>query len=241
MNYQRRYILDITGKGLSCNNLRDLGGYPVGQDKQTNWGVLLRSDLPAGLSNKDEQFFRDMGISTIIDLRSEEEANIHPCYFRNLDGFDYHHYHLMGDLNFTEDNDDSVIAQSYFSMTKNPIYTKIFKTLANAPEGALFHCTAGKDRTGTTAAILLMLAGVSTPDVVADYTITYPYLGNLVVSMKENYPDLPEFVGMSKPEWITDFIDMFVAEYESAENFLSGIGLNDEEISKLRAKLVTEE
>ena len=87
---------------------------------------------------------------------------------------------------------------------------QVFRTIAQAKEGVLFHCSAGKDRSGTVAAILLLLAGVGINDIVIPHE-----------------------------EYMKKFIDMFRKEYQTAENYLLQIGLSDNEVMKIKGKLIT--
>ena len=68
------------------------------------------------------------------------------------------------------------------------------KVIANTDGGVIFHCTAGKDRTGIVAALMLLLAGVVEEDIMADYMTTYAYIYKGIRIMHEEDPDLPAFV-----------------------------------------------
>ena len=217
-------------------NTRDLGGYPIGRDKMTKYGVFLRSGLPRGLSENDESMLKLMGITTIIDLRSPAEVSRRPSFFEGHPGFLYHHLHLTGEGGILEGQDQ--IGLSYFNMTKGESAPKIFRHMASMEGGCLFHCTAGKDRTGTISAILLLLAGAKQSDIVADYCISYSYLAELIRGLKVDYPDLPAYLGRSDPDFMEDFLRRFLAEYGSAEAYLRGLSLSAGEIEALRDKLV---
>lgn len=69
----------------------------------------------------------------------------------------------------------------------------------------MFHCTAGKDRTGVTAALLLLLAGVCKEDVIADYILTGPYLQKKMKALCKQYPEIPIHYLIPKAEYMETF------------------------------------
>ena len=140
------------------DNTRDLGGYPV-PGGYTAWGRTFRSDAPVNLSAEDVELLRALGVTTHIDLRTREEVERRPSAVANLPGFTYHHVDLCACMQMMPDTEEGV-AISYFEMTQQvePM-ARIFRAIAKTQGGLLFHCAAGKDRTGVVAAILLMLAG----------------------------------------------------------------------------------
>ena len=219
-------------------NLRDLGGYPYPAGYTASLRYL-RSDCPENLSQEELGQFQSWGITTIIDLRSEAEIARKPCAFAGVEGFQYHSIPLAGGgLPDTEDD----VAVFYYDMVEPPEKMKqVMKTIASAPDGVLFHCTAGKDRTGVTAALLLSLAGVGQQDILADYQVSYTYIKPLIDSMRVSSPDLPAFIGRSNPEYMEAFLTRFFQNYGSVEGYLTAIGLSQEEIAALRKKLLPAE
>lgn len=229
--YNRRRI-PLTG----TENTRDLGGYPLNLSHIMRYGVFLRSGVPTGLSPDDEALLRQMNITTIIDLRGDDELNRTPCYFADRIGFSYHHLPISGG-DFMRDGEEK-IGTSYFYMTKCPSMIKIFKILSNMNGGCLYHCTAGKDRTGVISAILQLLAGMEEADVIVDYSMSQLYLAKLLERLKSDFVDLPAYLGNSSPEYIMDFLGRFHEAYGSAQAYLEDIGLTDGEINALRNKLI---
>lgn len=170
------------------NNLRDLGGYPAG-DGVTVWERFLRGDNPAGLSEQDIQWLRERDITTIVDLRSGEELARQPDQLRGQPGFLYHHCPLVGIEKLP--NLEADIGRAYFeAMDRLTCVGRAMRILAAAPGGVLFHCTAGKDRTGILAMLLLSLAGVAREDILADYQISETYLAEIIQLIQLRVPDL---------------------------------------------------
>ena len=122
-------------------------------------------------------------------------------------------------------------------------FTVLFNELASADGAALFHCTAGKDRTGWTAAVLLSIAGVDDATIMSNYLATNDYtaarvaatLAAMPASMAEVYAPL---LGV-EASYLQAGLDEVTAEYGSMDNYLKqGLGLTQETIYVLRGKMV---
>ena len=218
-------------------NTRDLGGYPITPKGQTRYGRFLRSDLPVLLSDEEAARLLQAGITTIIDLRSFEELDRQPSFFAGRPGFDYHHFPLgMG----RPPMDETDIGSSYLGMLDDPAVIRGIMTLfARADTGFLYHCTAGKDRTGMISALLLSLVNVSMPDILADYQVTHTYIAPMLDQLHKSDPSLPAWIGQSRPEYLLGFFDLFFKIHPSVEAYLLQLGLISGEISAIKAKLVS--
>lgn len=226
----RRIPLDGT------DNTRDLGGYPV-PGGCTRWGRTFRSDAPVNLSAADVETLSRLGITTHIDLRTQEEVERRPSAVANLPGFRYHHVDLCARMRMLPDSEEGV-AVSYLEMTRQaePM-ARIFRIIARAEGGVLFHCAAGKDRTGVVAAVLLMLAGVKRQDLLADYILTAAYMREPVRKYLETDPDVPFYVLTPKVEYLETFLDRFLAAHRNAPGYLESIGISSEEIKSITQRL----
>ena len=107
--------------------------------------------------------------------------------------------------------------------------------MADNPEKTiLFHCAAGKDRTGMTAALLLMLAGVAKEDIIRDYTVTTENLYSVLERFSyENDENLKDYLG-SEGEYIEKFINHIEKKYGGAEAYMRKIGLKESEVKSLK-------
>lgn len=219
------------------NNLRDLGGYPAAEGRMTAWERLLRGDNPAGLSEADVAWLLERGITTVIDLRSAAELEQNPDQLSKTPGFRYFHAPMMdGDRmpNLEED-----VGRGYFEvLDQMECAAAVLRLVAQAPGGVLFHCTAGKDRTGMTAALLLGLAGVSREDILADYQVSEIYLADIIRRIKTVVPDLAPFAGASKSEYLAGCLDLLEEKYGSISDYLRAIGLTEDELEALRRKVL---
>ena len=218
-------------------NLRDLGGYPV-PGGETAWERLLRGDNPEGLTEEDLRWLLDRGITTVVDLRSEAETGRKPDQLASQPGFYYFHCPLLSEGDGMP-NLETDVGQGYFRMLDgSDLVAKAMRTVAAAPAGVLFHCTAGKDRTGLLAALLLGLAGAERADILADYQVSETYLADAIRQIRERVPDLSAFAGASRAEYLSGCLDLLEEKYGSIPGYLRAIGLTEEELTALRGKLL---
>jgi len=176
----------------SLPNLRDLGGHPAGDGRVVRAGLVYRSDQPNPVSPEDLEHLAALGLRTVFDLRTAEEAADRPDQLP--EGVEVVVLDVFGDIDRSrpvilgallekpaEANAalgggkvDSLLVRAYRAFITLPsareAYRELFLGLAD-PERlpALFHCMTGKDRTGWAAAALLTLLGVSRDAVMADY------------------------------------------------------------------------
>lgn len=218
-------------------NLRDLGGYPV-PGGVTAWERLLRGDNPEGLTEEDLRWLLDRGITTVVDLRSEAETGRKPDQLASQPGFYYFHCPLLSEGDGMP-NLETDVGQGYFRMLDgSDLVAKAMRTVAAAPAGVLFHCTAGKDRTGLLAALLLGLAGAERTELLADYQVSETYLADVIRQIKARVPDLSAFAGASKAEYLSGCLDLLEEKYGSIPGYLRAIGLTEGELTALRGKLL---
>ena len=113
--------------------------------------------------------------------------------------------------------------------------------IENRDKGILFHCSAGKDRTGMIAAILLMLVGVKKEEIVKNYTLSTSNLNPIIDRFSyENDESLKDFLG-AEAEHIIKFLDYLEAEYNGAEGYLEFIGFSEKETEILKSSFLEKE
>lgn len=221
-------------KSLLSNtfNTRYLGGYVAKNN------IFLRSDALINVSEDDIKLLLESGIKTIIDLRSDDEVRNKPCDFKVNKNFKYYHCKIYGDGRLPKNVESVPI--SYFEMVdEERTIFNVMKIFANIEGGVLYYCTVGKDRTGVISALLLLLAGVSKTDILADYQISQEYLCNILKLICENNKNIDINIITPKAEHMEKFLDMFHKKYNTIEEYLSQIGLSNGEISKLKNKLIS--
>lgn len=222
----------------STLNTRDLGGYPAGNGQATQFGRIIRSDVPLNLSQKDSIQLKNLGVAAAIDFRSEDEVARKPSAFKGSPDFTYFRCPFaIG--NQDPGSADGVPPLYARIITDFPIMRRIMRLIARQQGAVLIHCAAGKDRTGVVSALLLLTAGVTVSDILVDYQISFTYRRLLIGKMRKQDPALPDYVGRTDMAYMEQTLDNFFKTYGTIESYLKTIGLTDEETGQLKAKLLT--
>jgi len=167
-------------------NFRDLGGYPGRDGRPTRWGRLFRSDALHELTPADVALLGELGLRTVIDLRTERELHRSGRGPLEPEPVDFHHLAVVqeGVRGTVTADTESVAAPAppgddlaerylWYLEVGRASLVQALGLLADAGRYPLvFHCAAGKDRTGVLAALVLELAGVDREVIVADYVLT---------------------------------------------------------------------
>jgi len=222
-------------------NFRDLGGYPAADGHRLRWGRLFRADSLFKLTERDVAYLEALGLASVCDLRGVGELDEEPNPLAGRDAFRYRHDALgghsvqpsvwrerfeSGDLG---DLDATWLARSYCEMLDECAATfhGIVTSFAEADAlPVVFHCTAGKDRTGILAALLLSWLGVPRSVVLADYALTGHFTGgsdqDFAVQLRERGIDPEKVLALfsSEPFLMEIALDRLEAEYGGAERYL---------------------
>jgi protein-tyrosine phosphatase len=224
-------------------NARDLGGHPTIDGARTRWRSLLRADDLAQLTDAGLQALSDYGVETILDLRWPEEAARYPApTWARVPGLRYQRISL---LTGTEDEWRLRSRDAAKELWKCAVLEHVRHELrqvlsfiaAAGPGPLLFHCVAGKDRTGLIAALLLALADVEPEAIAADYAVSSE---NLREGYLKRYEDVnPERIleALRCPEEGAHNMLRFLARAGGARAYLAQIGLTGAEIAQLRVRL----
>lgn len=216
-------------------NFRDFSDYQCSDGTTLRGNVFARSDNPREISKKEIEELRKRGFTTVIDLRRENERVLLPDRLSMADGFDYHPivmnditYYELGEVIKPED-----IASAYYRMLdiSRERIASIFRLLASSESGVLFHCESGKDRTGTIAALLLLLCDVEDATISEDYRLSYDCM---YFEASDLISD-PALVPMA--ETMDLFLRYFHRDYPVAEDFFYNIGLTKNEVDMIRRKI----
>lgn len=215
-------------------NTRDLGYTQTIDGKYIKPLRFIRSDALHSVSEDIIEFLIKNNIRTVIDLRTENIANLNPNVFVADSRFSCYNFPLS--INAKPANSESDIIENYYHMIENDTaIANIFRTMANSIGGILFHCQEGKDRTGIISALLLLLAGVSDVDIYADYEISNVYLYEMIKTAKAV---LPDYLLRVKIEYMENVLEYLKEKYNTVENYLLLKGLSEKEIHKLKSKLL---
>src|SRR5262249_10500544 len=152
----------------NIHNFRDLGGYTGLDGATVRWQRLYRSDDLSRVSGADQDKFCALGVRTVVDLRRPAEID-NIGRIPDVDGFTYHHVHLACPswpaAQFADTPERAAyVTERYLEMAELATagIGDALRLIADADRAPLvFHCIAGKDRTGVVAALTLSLLGVS--------------------------------------------------------------------------------
>lgn len=214
-------------------NFRDLGGYAVKNGGATRYGVFYRSACPNSLNESDKLRLQQLNVTTAVDLRGGGNYDETQAGFLT-DGITICNI-AVGGGNAPKYAVDC--PKGYMEIADNPAMADVFKILASSCGAVVFHCFAGKDRTGVVSAILLTLAGVADVDIIADYTLSYVYF---LKRIREDFSrlDCEKDVFIPHPEHMEGFLQLFRQKYGDARSYLLALGLDETQINSLVDKLV---
>jgi protein-tyrosine phosphatase len=240
-------------------NFRDLGGYPTADGRRVRWGQVFRADSLAELSDADIAYLGRIGLARVIDLRGDFEISDRPNRLAGRTEFAYVQLQIgEGDLAPAEwarkfeagefgEIDASWLVRGY-QRTLDERAERVggvLRQLAAAPSPAVFHCTAGKDRTGIVSALLLLLLGVPREVVIGDYSLTALYTGDRIPAADQWFeergiePERAAHVLSSRREAMEETLAHLDSRYGGAERFArerAGVGAG--EIEALRSWLI---
>ncbi len=227
--------IDLPG----CDNFRDLGGYPAAGGMRLRWRRVFRSDALHDLTPEGvDRLVDELGVGAIVDLRSTGELGVDgrgPLEGRSPV---YHHLPLF-DGPLTVDPASAhrlTLAERYLlivEQAKRPI-ARVITAIADCTTPVVYHCTAGKDRTGLISAIVLGLLGVADEIIVADYAATQDHLDAIV----ERLAQTPGY-RKALDNLPADTLHAGLRErYGSFLAYASALGLRDGDIDRLRSALL---
>ena len=241
-------------------NFRELGGYEADEGKHVKWGQIWRGIPTCKLTGETDRAKLDaLGLRLILDLRSVEEAKKEPDYVPDgarlvqicgLCAEDGH------EIAFAPGDIDRLMASApegydvprvlYRRMlTGNKAFKELFRALEAGETPILFHCSAGKDRTGVAAMLILLALGASDETICADYAQTNVCRRAEIEAVMQEHADeiaadpscrnhYYRMAGVS-PEAAPFVLDTIRSQFGSAENYLEAeYGLTPARLMRLR-------
>lgn len=237
-----------------CFNVRDLGGHPTEDGRETRFGAYVRADSVERLTDAGWQALVDYGVRTVVDLRLAEERQVDPPAGLPIVSL---HRPLVADFghpDWEEINALSLGAQPpestrlvyvQFLERYRDRFGEAVSAIADAEaEGAvLFHCMGGKDRTGLTTALLLRVAGVERSSIAADYALSGENLRVMLDAWIADAPDdqereLRTRISATPAEAMLGVLDTLDERYGGAEEYLRAAGVREELLERMRARLL---
>lgn len=185
-------------------NFRDLGGYASNDGRCLKWGALFRGDSLQRASDRDLEKIRELEIGVVFDFRRDEEVKKGPDRFPEGHPIQYHHLPIThGEFNFMTALEklkkgsadwirEETIIRGYIDNTVNYATTwgdVIRQIVAEGCPPVFFHCTAGKDRTGICAALILSALGIPREIIMADYLLSNPFIHEVWLKAEKSIRD----------------------------------------------------
>lgn len=147
----------------------------------------IRSDVPEHLTDREIQWLLDNNITTIVDLRSDEEIVVRPCCLMEKNEFRYFHLPVTGGGDTPKSLEHLYIV--YRQMVDEQM-EKIINVIMNAESNVMYFCTAGKDRTGVVSAIILKRLGFSDEVIIDDYMKSKDNLMDMLMEYVGAHPEV---------------------------------------------------
>lgn len=247
---ERRILLD------GSVNFRDIGGYKTLDGREVKWGKVFRADGLARLTERDHQLLMQMEIRRVFDFRTKAEANEAPDKLPGDGAITYSNLPVThGKFDFVDamkrlkKGDASWLTPDFMvnGYIRNieefaAVWGEVINSLADLDNGSiLFHCTGGKDRTGTCAALILLMLGVSEETIVEDHQLSNIYIADLlprIFKQIASYGIDPDVVApyLTAPkECILAVLDHIKNKYGTASAYLikkAGVSIQTQEAIK---------
>ncbi len=237
---RRRVRLD------GAHNFRDLGGYRTADGRMVPWRRVFRSDALQELTPRDLERLADIGITTVVDLRTAAEVTREGRAPDAMAARYLHHSVLKEEGTESQAAPRGDVALRYrWYLEESPevVATVLGLFAADHHHPLVFHCAAGKDRTGVVAALVLECLGVDRPTVVADYVATQPAMPAIIERLRRTRPDLvpdevPPTAYAVRATAIEGFLASLDEEYGGASGWAASVGLGSAFLEELRANLL---
>jgi len=236
-------------------NFRDLGGYRARDGYTVAWRRLFRSGDFRNMTGSDlDRLTGEMGLTSVIDLRSGMEVERQGVGLLADAGINYHNISFIAGGNRDEDErlfrEFTNMGEFYLHLVrKNEFGERIVQALEIIAEPEnhplVFHCAIGKDRTGILAAVLLSVLGVEDEVIIEDYTLSTPYMEELLErinsdpEMAKHIKPLPDYFWKAAPESMSLFLSTLKQEYGSVRDYLKVQGIEPSLVQRLEKALLT--
>jgi len=236
-------------------NFRDLGGYRARDGYTVAWRRLFRSGEFRNMTRSDFNLLTgEIGVTSVIDLRSSIEVERQGVGLLSEADIRYHNISFLAGGNREEDErlfkEFTNMGEFYLHLVRKSEFgeriaaaLEIIAEPENHP--LVFHCAIGKDRTGILAAVLLSVLGVKDEDIIEDYSLSAPYMEELLERINNNpemakaIKPLPDYFWKAAPESMALFLSTLRREYGSVRDYVKAQGVEPSLIKRLESSLLT--
>ena len=239
-------------------NFRDLGGYATEDGRRVRWGVLFRSGSLTGLTAADWNYLAARGVRALCDLRSTRERESEPVELQGLPAISYwsRDYtssfaqlrELLRNPFGTAEAARQAMISGYGGLPfdQASAYRQLFAYLKGGRLPVIFNCSAGKDRTGIAAALILLALGVPRAAVVEDFMLTNDVLDLQSVLLKragtslaKQPPGVVAAILRADPDYIQSALDSIDSRHGSFTGFLhEALDVSDSDLRRLKDTLL---
>jgi protein-tyrosine phosphatase len=236
-------------------NFRDLGGYATQDGRRLRWGRLYRSGSMAALTEAAYAQLAELGVRVICDLRTTSERQENPVDWRRVPNLSYwaRDYELsFGDLRAVIASElptaeaaraAMVTAYRQLPFEQAPAYGELFRRLADDEAPLVFNCSAGKDRTGVAAALILSALGVPEETVIEDYllsNIAYDrHASPTGARLAQIAPEVTDAILGVDASYIRAALVAIDAAHGSIAGYLEArLGVTEDALGRLKAQLL---
>ncbi|GAA4476613.1 tyrosine/lipid phosphatase LipA [Rhodococcus olei] len=214
-----------------AKNARDVGGYATTDGHTVRTGLVYRTDALNNLSAADLTKLQSLDVKAVDDLRTVYERTVQPD--RVPAGATAHWYDVLGGSSPTTLVD---MNSAYVAFIDGPgasaAFASVLRDIRDTDGAVLYHCSAGKDRTGWTTAVLLTVLGVDRATVDTDYMLSNVYRDS-------DGTGSTGFLNGVQQSWLDSSFATAEQRYGSFDNYVhQGLGLTDADIATLKAKLL---
>ena len=252
ITFQRIEVMTPVPNALlqGASNFRDLGGYATASGQRVRRGHVFRSDHLAGLTPQDQRQLQALGVQHSLDFRGEAECQatpydiagvqrvaltIEPTVIARMQALV-----AQGIVPTTEETVD-LMRETYrdFVNRNADTYGRFLKHLLEQPTPQVFHCTAGKDRTGFAAALLLSALGVGRATIEHDYLLTNQLYRRDPRLEGNGHPHVMKVLWQVQPEFLHAAFETIDTQHGGMRDYLHGaIGLSPQEVAELQRMLL---
>lgn len=234
-----KHLLPLEG----AHNIRELGGYVTRDGRHTKKGCFIRCDNTNNLTEADVRYLENYPVVLAIDLRSAQELMKAPSVLDGHPQIAYKNVTMADGLNSEGFHGvfPDTMGELYIQMLESSKikFGRIFQLLTTyRHQGAcLFHCMAGKDRTGLVAMLLLELANVDDDIIIEDYAATQTFQEELRIHqlevLRNQGIDVPERLLMAEPQNIQAALSHLRLHHGGARGYLKECGIKNDDLDLL--------
>jgi protein-tyrosine phosphatase len=240
-------------------NFRDLGGHPTSSGARTVHGRVFRADGVHRCAEADITRLEQIGMARVIDLRTERERANDGCFDEEHHSIDYRHVPVLEEVRGVAGAaaEERPVEERQLALldTYRKILAKrgerlveVLELIVSAPGPVVFHCTAGKDRTGIVTALVLSSVGVDDERIAVDYGRSREAMDRLVEWYRANRShdmsganlrdDRSSRLLGADPEWMLTVLTELRTDYGDVPGYLRAVGADASLVDGLRARML---